>query len=171
MARALEPSLPVAIQATLLTKAAAYDRTLPALRSRRVVVVIVVRDDDPESVRVGRQLRAELSAYKEIVGMPHQEILISWTDAAALGRICREQEASILYVAPGFESDVPRIAEAFVGTPILTSGAMANYAERGLVLSFDLISGHAKLLVHLGQARRQGVNLNPDMIHLAKVFR
>jgi hypothetical protein len=52
----------------------------------------------------------------------------------------------------------------------LTVAAIPDYVELGVVLGFDVLSGRPKLLVHLGQARRQHVDLRADLLKLARVF-
>jgi len=41
---------------------------------------------------------------------------------------------------------------------------------RGIVLGFDLVGGKPKMLVNLGQARKQHVAFMAEVLKLAKVF-
>src|SRR5438874_366246 len=52
---------------------------------------------------------------------------------------------------------------------LLTASAVASQVTLGIVLGFDLVSGKPKLLVHLGQARRQHVDLSAEVLKLMRV--
>jgi hypothetical protein len=62
------------------------------------------------------------------------------------------------------------MARALDGVSVLSSGALARFAQHGVVLSFDLVGGKPKLLVHLGRARRQKVDLSAQVLKLVKVI-
>jgi hypothetical protein len=164
-----EPMLPAKIQAVLMAKFAGYDRTLLGIKSGRVMVAIVAQSD-PESAKVGAQVRVELQAIPVIADLPHEEIVLAWSDPGTLARTCEERGVSILYVAPGFHDEIPAIVSALGTAPILTVGANPSYVPRGIVLGFDLVSGHPKLVVNLTQARKQGVELSSQVLKLARVI-
>jgi hypothetical protein len=168
-ARADEPTLPVQVQAGLLAKVAAYDRNLLGLESGKVVVAIVTRQADLDSVAVGGRLQAGLRAIPSIAGLSHEEIMVPFGTAGGLADICRKNQVSIAYIAPGLDREIPAIAEAMRDMSVLTTGAMPDYVSRGLVLGFDLVSGHPKILVHLEQARRQNVVLTAQLLKLAVI--
>src|SRR5579859_21180 len=139
-----EPALPAKIQALLISKFAAYDRTLPGLRDGKIVVGILTHDDDAESAKMGAQVEEELESTRTIAELPHLEVAVAWTTPTALVQVCRANNVSILYVAPGFESDIAAITSALGNAPILTVGANAAYVPKGVVLGFDMVSGRPK---------------------------
>ena len=168
-AHADEPTLPAPLQAGLLAKVAAYDRNLRGIRLGKVIVAIVTRRGDLDSTSVGARLRAGLEGIPAIAGMPHEEIMVTWTNAAAVAEICETSNVSIAYVAPGLEREMPAIAAVLQGMEVLTAGAMPDYVGKGAVLGFDLVSGRPRILVHLGEARRQRVDLTAQLLKLAVI--
>ena len=46
----------------------------------------------------------------------------------------------------------------------------AGDVPKGIVLSFDLVSGKPKIVVHLGQAKRQDVQFKAELLKLARVI-
>jgi hypothetical protein len=55
------------------------------------------------------------------------------------------------------------------GVSVLSTGAVASFVQHGVVLSFDLVGGKPKLLVHLARAQRQKVDLSAQVLKLVKV--
>jgi hypothetical protein len=162
--------VPVALQITLLAKVAGYDKNLPARAGDRVHVLVLTKAGSDESARVASQADKALGDQDTIGGLPHDRSSATFTDAAALARLCRSRRVSIVYVTPGFsEAEISAMANAFTGVDILTASAVASHVPLGIVLGFDLVSGKPKLLVHLNQARRQHVDLSAEVLKLMKV--
>jgi len=171
LSHAQEVAVPIAIQADLLVKVAAYDRNLPNRAGDRVRTLIVSRPGNSTSSRVAGQMAKAMEPKEPIAGLPHDEILYSFSDAGALARTCRERRISLVYLAPGFgDGELNAIADALDGVDVLTAGALADYVPRRVVLGFDLVSGKTKLLVHLAQARRQRVALSSEVLKMATVI-
>jgi hypothetical protein len=61
------------------------------------------------------------------------------------------------------------MATALVGVDVLTAGATRSFVREGIVVGFDLVGGKPKLLVHLGQARKQNVKLTARFLNLVEV--
>ena len=169
--RAEEVSVPVAIQAELLVKVAAYDRNLPARVGDRVLVLIVTKSGDADSARVASGMATELGSKALIAGLAHEESVAPFTDAASVAATCKGRHVGIAYFTPGFSDDeIVSIARALDGADVLTAAALPAFVPKGIVLGFDLVSGKPKLLVHLGQARRQHADLAADVLKLMRVY-
>ena len=169
LAHADEPTLPVQVQAGLLAKVAAYDRNLVGLEVGKVVVAIVTRKENLDSTSAGARLQAGLQGIPLIAGLSHEEMMVSFTTANALADLCRKNNVSIAYLAPGLDREIPAVAEAMRNMRVLTAGAMTEYVSEGIVLGFDLVSGRPKILVHLEQARKQNVVLTAQLLKLAVI--
>jgi hypothetical protein len=163
-------SVPVDRQAELLARVAGYDRNMAARAGDRVRVLLVTSQSDPESVGIAKRMEAALGAIPEIAGMAHDERVAPFVSAADLARQCRSQRLAIVFLGTGLADQLPAIRSALDGVDVLTVAAVPEYVESGVVLGFDILSGKPKILVHLGQARRQHVQLRADLLKLAKVF-
>jgi hypothetical protein len=169
-ARAEGVSVPEGLQAELVGKMAGYDRGFAARAGDRAHVVIIDKPDDAESARTATHLEAALHALPDVGGLPHDEAIVAWPGAAALPQLLRGRHAAIVYFTPGFTSDVDAIRAALDGVDVLSVTAVADYVPRGIVLGFDVVSGKPKLLVNLGQARRQHVAFMAEVLKMARVF-
>jgi len=162
--------VPLELQAELLAKVASYDRNMSARAGDRLQVALVTRPSDAESVRVVTRMQSALRSLPQIGGLPHDEQMINFTSAADLARYCRAQHIAILFVGPGHSDELPAIREALAGVDVLSVSPVPEYIERGIVLGFDVVSGKPRLLVNLGQARRQHVALRAEVLKLMKVY-
>jgi hypothetical protein len=165
-----EEQVPARVQAELLVKVAAYDQHLVARTGEHRVLLIMDREQ-VDSEGMAKRMKSELSRFERIAGKPHREELIVYDSPAALAQICRQRDASIVFLSTGLGSAIPAIAAAMNGVQVLTVAADPDYVKPGAVLGFDLVSGKPKLLVNLGQARRQNVKLRAELLRLAKVYR
>jgi hypothetical protein len=170
-ARAEDMALPVGLQVELLVKVAGYDRNMAQRAGDRVRVVILTRPGSDESAKVGAQVETALKDRGAIAGLPHEESIVPFVDARSLADLCRARRLAIVYVTPGFtDGEISAIAAALDGVDVFTAAALPSFVPRGIVLGFDLVSAKPKLLVHLGQARKQKVDLSADVLKLMKVY-
>lgn len=169
-AGAEDPRVPARVQAELLSKVAAYDGSFAARAGARATVLVVVAEHVPDSLRFGAQIRAELSKQGKIGGVEHMEEVVHYSSPADLAKLCRERLPALVYLAPGLSQYAERIADALTGLDVLSVSAVPDDVSRRIVLGFELVSGKPKLLVHLGQARRQNVAFRPELLRLARVI-
>jgi hypothetical protein len=162
--------VPLELQAELLAKVASYDRNMSARAGERLQVLLVTKPGDAESIRVVARMASALRALASIGGLPHDEQSINFSTAADLARHCRAQHIAILFLGPGHVDDLPAIRDALGDVDVLSVSPVPEYVERGIVLGFDVVSGKPRLLVNLGQARRQRVALRAEVLKLMKVF-
>jgi hypothetical protein len=165
-----EVTVPASLQATLLAKVLPYDRNFPDRVRQRVQVLLVTRPENPDSVHVVSQLRAALGRLPDLGGLPHDELVFTWAGAPHLARACRSRRIAVVVFGPGFHDDLSAIREALAGIDVLSVAAVPDYVPLGIVLGFDVVSGRPKLLVNLQQARRQNVELAPEVLKFMKVY-
>ena len=164
-----DAAVPIALQAELLTKVAAYDKNFAARARDSARIVLLTKPNDADSVRATAQMRVALAAVDRIGGLPHEESTLNYSNGAALAALVREQHISIVYVTPGLSGDIDAIRAALNGVDVLSVTAIASDVPRGIVLGFDLVSGRPKLLVNLPQMRLQNVAFSANVLKLAKV--
>jgi hypothetical protein len=166
-----EVTLPVSLQIDLLVKVAGYDRNIAARAGDRVRIAIVAKAGNEEAAKVAAVAEKALADKDVIAGLPHEQSVVRFADAAGLAQLCRARRLAIVYLTPGFsDAEVLAIAAALDGVDVLSVASVASYVPRGIVLGFDLVSSKPKLLVHLGQARKQHVNLSAEVLKLMTVY-
>ena len=162
--------LPTSVQAGLIAKVAGFDRNFPRRAGGKAVVLLVSMPNDPESTRAALELKGALARLPEVGGLPHQEEIVSYASASALAEQVRAKQAAIVYFGPGFGKQIPAIRDAFASHDVLTVASVPDYVPVGIVLGFDLVSGRPKLLVNLGQAKKQQISFPASVLNLMKVF-
>jgi hypothetical protein len=164
-------SVPIGLQVQLLAKVASYDRNLAARAGGRVRLAVVTRPGHAESERATAQILSMLKQTPSIGGLPHEDVVVSFTSAEALAASCRSEHFSIVYLTPGFQDDLAALRAAFQGVSVLTVASVAAYVPAGgVVLGFDTVSAKPKLLFHVTQARLQNVAMSTEVVRLMTVF-
>jgi hypothetical protein len=170
-ALAEEVAVPVALQAELLVKVAAYDKNLKPRAGDKVKVAIVLKANEGDSERIAAQMKKALGGKDRIAGLPLEVSSVKFVDAAALAKHVKSKKITIAYFTSGFSAnEIKSIATALEGANVLSAGAVAKYVPNRMVLGFDLVSGKPRLLVHLPQAKRQNVDLSSSVLKLMKVY-
>ena len=162
--------VPATVQAGLLAKVAGFDRNFPARANGTAVILVVQNADDPESVRAAGEMKSALSQISQVGNLPHEEVRVSFTNAAALAELVRGKRAAIVYLGPGFGKQASSIRDALSPLSVLSFGADPEYVPAGIVLGVDLVSGRPKLLVNIPQARKQQVSFPASVLNLMKVY-
>jgi hypothetical protein len=162
--------VPPSLQASLLAKVAGYDRKFVERAGARAKVLLVQKADDSESVRAVVEMKNALAAIDTVGGLPHDEEVSDFKDAAAIANLCRSRRIAIVYFGPGLGKQVPSIRAALTSVSVLSVASVPEYVRDGIVLGFNLVSGNAKLVVHLGQARAQNVVFEAKVLRLMTVY-
>jgi hypothetical protein len=164
-----ETLLPLRTQAELMVKVAEYDRQLVRRQELRLIL-LVRRSNQTESMRTVAGLQRELGVFPTIAAQPHREMVVDFTSASALQNRIKTDGIAIVYIGPGLQDELPNIASALRGLNVLSFGAERGSAERGTVVSLELASGRARLIVNLGRARQQNVAFRPEFLRVARVI-
>jgi hypothetical protein len=165
-----EVAVPVGLQAELLAKVAPYDKNFAARAGDRVHVLVVTRAGDADSERTASHVTSALKQLADIGGLPHDEATLAFAGAKPLADAVRARKVAIVYLTPGLTAEVEAIRDALAGVSVLSVGALADYATRGAVLGFDLVSGKPKLVCNLGQAKKQDVAFKAEVLKLMRVI-
>jgi hypothetical protein len=158
------------LQASLLSRVAGYDRNFAARALDKAKMLLVAKPHDRESARVVREMKAALSDLPAIGGLPHDEEVTTYKDAATVARTCTSHRISIVYFGPGFAEEIPSIRVALTSLDLLSVGAVPDYVVQGIVLGFDSVSGKPRLVLNLGQARAQHVNFAARILKLMTIY-
>ncbi len=75
----------------------------------------------------------------------------------------------MLYFTPGLDAEIGPSAAALVGQRIITVGAVDSFVSGGVVVGFELISGHPKMILNLRQAKKQDIVLRAAIIKLMRI--
>jgi hypothetical protein len=162
-------AVPLPMQVQLFTSVADYDKGF-AERANGKVKIVLLTSKNPDSARAATQVQGALARLAQIGGQPHEESVVRFESGAALTNLCRSNGISVVFVMPGFQSEIADIKRSLDGINVLSVATIGSYVQQGVVLGFDVISGKPKLLVNLGQARAQKVNFKAELLKMVKVI-
>jgi hypothetical protein len=168
-ARADSASVPLALQVDLSNKVIEYIQDPPLMSLDRIRIGIVIKSSSPESTRAGAELKAAFDRVVTAGGHPHEQSLIEWTSAKVLAEEARRRGFAVLYFTTGLDAEIGPTAAALVGQRILTIGAVDSFVASGILLGFELVSGHPKMVFNLRQARKQQVVVRAAVMKLMRI--
>jgi hypothetical protein len=170
LAFAEEVAVPVARQAELLVRVAAYDRNLPARAQGKVRIRILTKPDDADSRTVAAQMDAALRKFDNIAGLPYEVTTAPYPGSAQLAASCKADHLTIVYLTPALDGQIGDLAHALEGVDVLSVASLVRYVDKGVVIGFDLVSGKPTLVINLPQAKKQNVDFPAEVLHLMKVI-
>jgi hypothetical protein len=164
-----EVTVPPNVQAELLARVLGYESGLLERAHDRWRILVLRKAGDAESQRATLQFLGGLAGLTVMQGLPHEELVEDFRDAASVAELCRRRSITIVYLTPGLGAEAPAIATALAGLGLLTVAAVSGHVYRGMVLGFDLVSGKKKLLLNRIQMKLQGLSFSYQVLGLAKV--
>ena len=162
-----EISVPVQLQAHLVSKISAFDRNFAARSGGSARILVVENSADDESVDVGSQFASALAGIHKVAGMDAQIDTLLFTSAGALAERCRAQRTSLVFLSTNLEKEMGAIGIALSGVDVLSVGATAEYAARGAVVGFDLDEGKPRIVLNLARAKAQNVSFRAELLKLS----
>jgi hypothetical protein len=162
-------TVPLEIQADLLCKVVRFERQFVQRAGAEIKILIVDREANRKSVQAAKQLEQALGRV-EIAGKKVKTVIVHYTAAASLKQAVAGESAAILFLTPGFESQLKDIATSLEGVRVITVSTDGDQVPGGVVLGFELVSSHPKIVINLAQAKKQKLDFNSDLFRLAKVF-
>lgn len=161
-------SVPLALQAKLSVKVAAYDRNMSA-RAGNLAKILILENSNSASSAAAAKLERGLAALPGVGPIPMQVRVQQFQSASQVADTCHSERISIIYITPGMGPEVAPLAAALDGISVLSVSAVADYGAKGAVVGFDLVDGRPKILVNLGQAKKQHVQLQSNFLKLTKI--
>src|SRR5215468_6857447 len=126
-ARCEDPSIPLQLQVDLTAKLIEYAQA-PSPQGLSVVRIgILAKSSSVESLHFATELKASFGRIAQIAGLAHEEVIITWSTASALGEEVKRRQLFAVYLTPGLHAELPAISRSLEGNPIVTVGALDSY--------------------------------------------
>jgi YfiR/HmsC-like len=164
-----EPSVPLKLQVDLTTKLIPFAREPPVLSADIIRIGILAKSGSAESTHFAIELKGALDSVETIAGLRHEQSIMAWIGPEALVADSKLKKLLVIYLTPGLIAEMPSIAAALEGVPIITIAATDSYVANGAILGFDLVSGHPKMLFNLRQAQKQNVVFQSAVMKLMRI--
>jgi len=121
--------------------------------------VIGVLGKDPFGAALDKIIEGETIHTKKVVARRFPRM----DEAAANSRV--------LFISPSEENNLPAILTLLDGQAVLTVSEIENFAQRGGVINLKKENNKIVFEINLAAAKRAGLNMNAQLLKLAKVVR
>ncbi len=166
-----ETTVPIDLQVELLRKVVRFERGFVERAGPQVKLIVLARTGNTSSERAVAQLASAFERVHDIVGKPIAVTTEHYSSATALKRAVVQAGACLLYLTPGFESEMGDIAASLEGVPVITISTDGDQVEHGAVLGFELVAAHPKITINVTQAKKQSLDFNSDLFRLARIVK
>jgi hypothetical protein len=161
-----QPSLPAELQATIIAKVLAYDRSFKNRRSARVGVLVKAEDgSSAELVDAFRGLGPGAAQGTAFVATRRR-----YKDPADLTSWMTVEKIDVLYVGPGLDGDLESIRGAARQSKAVTVTPVRAFVERGLAIGVVSRGAKPGIVVNRAAAAAAGMDLDAKLLSLAEVL-
>ena len=168
--RAQDTFVPIALQVELLARLLWYERGLQKSASKEIVVLVVDRRGDADSLQTSAQLSAQLDRIRELGGKVVQHTRVSYESAEQLRRILDQRRPYLLYLSKGLNAGAKDLAGVLHGRALLTVQAGGRDLTPAAVLSFELESSKPRIVLNLKQARANKLDFTAQVLRVVRVL-
>lgn len=145
--------LPLPLQVQLLQKTSSYITSLSPGENGKVKVLVVHAGASPS--RASDTVANTINQVGQLGKHPAEAKTVP---LSGLKATLETEKPQMLWVAPETdEKGVSAVVEAVGTSNIVTVSAVAAHVKQGVILGFDVLEAKPRILVHLKQARAQGV--------------
>ena len=163
-------SLPVGMQAKLLSKVAKYDRNFAERAGERAQIRVAQRRGNGESEASAGRLVRSIDEVGVIAGLPLEVAILDYAGPGELASQVTDGKLAVVVFSPGFRDQLVLIAGALAGKSILTVAADADEVAIGAALGFALEEGKSKIIVNNAVAKAQQVDFSSSLLKIARVL-
>ena len=118
--------------------------------------VVGILGDDPFGTTLDRTLLGKMLEARPIV-------------VRRMASLEEEPRVNILFVGGRDKAQLGRVLRTLSGTPVLTVGEMAGFAEQGGMIGFRTENQRVRFDINAGQASRAGLKISSQLLKLARI--
>ena len=167
---AQEMSVPVGVQVELMVRVFSFDRAMEERVGAGLTVGILYQERHRTSASAADEVE-ELLSHAEWASTGRAQIVrIPWEGRALTEKRLREKKVRILYIAPLRSVDLQSLCDICSAQQIPAFTGVADYVKQGIPLGVARRGGKAAILVNLPAARRTGLDLSSQILHIAEVI-
>ncbi len=168
-----ESYLDVEYQVPLVLKLLTYESRLMELQRQTIVMGIIYRPKDDQSRKSFEQFQAEMGHFENRTVRNRRLVVeplpIAVADSA--GPVMRRARVDVVYVTPGFDTDLASIFKATRQERILSVTGVPDYVEKGLAVAVVRRGGQAGITLNLEASREEGRDWNASLLKLCRLVR
>ncbi len=167
-----DQGVPALRQASILTRALAYDRNMKDRAGDSVSVGVLYRAGNPGSENCANEILQAFRGLEKFAvhGLPFKAMRIAYDVAGSMKDLIRNEGIDALYACNGLDNEVDAIASFAQERKIITMGAREEYVNKALAIGVFVIEGKPSILINWGESQKEGASFSSDLVRLAKVI-
>lgn len=167
-----EQAVPAVRQASILTRALAYDRNMKERAGDSVSVGILYRAGNASSENCANEMLQAFRGLEKFAvhGLPFKALRIAYDSGSSMKDLIRNEGIDALYACGGLDSEIDGLATIAGERKIITMGAREDYVNKGLAIGVFVIEGKPTILINWGESQKEGAAFSSDLVRLAKVI-
>ncbi len=163
--------VPGSRQASILTRALAYNKELKERAGEAIVLAVLYRPDNQDSETMSNDIFRAFQALESysIRGLPFRVARLAYGGPGSLKAAIRDQGIDVLYVCSGFDSDVAALVSAARESKVLSMSGVADYVVRGLSLGVFVVDTKPTIYLNVAATQAEGAEFTPDFVKVTRV--
>lgn len=167
-----QQTVPALRQASILTRALAYDRNMKERAGDSVSVGVLYRPGNSASESCSNDLLQAFRGLEKFAvhGLPFKAVRIAYDGVASLRDALRTEGIDAVYACPGLDNDIDTIAGLAQERKFITMGAREDYVTRTLTIGVFVVDNKPTILLNWGESQKEGAAFSSDLVRLSKVI-
>lgn len=167
--------LPAKLEVTILGKILSYDQNLQSRiqQGNTIHVAVLYIPSDSQSDQRANEVNRNVNTLgpRLVSGQKVNAFRVPYNDAASAKNAIDGKKATVVYIAPGLESNIGEITQYSRSNKILTVAAQPDYVHKGVSVGVFLENNKPQMLINLASSRKEGANFSSSLLKLSKVLR
>lgn len=165
-------AVPAQRQASILTRALAYDRNMKERAGDSVSVGVLFRSGNNASETCATEMLAAFRTLEKFAvhGLPFRALRQAYEGPGPLRDISRTEGLDAFYVCLGLDNDIDAIATLAQERKVITMGAREDYVNKSLSIGVFVVESKPTILLNWGESQKEGAAFSSDLVRLSKVI-
>ena len=167
-----QQAVPGLRQASILTRALAYDRNMKERAGDSVVVGVIYRAGNAASEAASNELLQAFRGLEKFAvhGLPFKTLRVPFDGVAGLRDTIKAEGIDAIYICPGLDNDIDALSALAQEKKIITMGAREDYVTRALSIGVFVVDNKPTILLNWGESQKEGAAFSSDLVRLSKVI-
>jgi len=164
--------IPPELEAAVHAKVLSFDRGLGE-STGPLRLAVAFDPASPASVESGKAIASGFRALaqKRVTIHGRKLVVIEQPVGADVTKVVGELDAEALYLSDGLERSVALLARSAAARKIRTLCGRRDYLASGVAVAVEEKSRRPAIVLHIGNAKRIGMALDPRLVRLAEVVK
>ena len=159
------------LQVNLFLKILKYDRNITQRGADGLKLGVLYNPDNKKSVRAKQDFEKKFNSLDDKSVKDIQVILIPIKGSAELSKSIKSYGINLLYIAPGFDSELSKILDTCSKNKILTMTGVSTYLDKGIAVGLGVKDGKPEIIINTTVSKSVGADFSSNILKLARVIK